>query len=237
MKRVFAVLLTCLAFQTQGEEAGPVPFSTASPGEVLPAPWRFSTLPKVKKHTRYSLVEDAGITVLRAAANASMASLTHALKIDPHAFPLITWRWKIGNLVEKSDPTAKDKDDFPARIYVLFDYDIQKLSFGTRTKIRMARALYGADIPLAALCYVWDARLARDTSMWSAYTDRVRVIVAESGAANVGHWVEMQRNVLEDFRAAFGEDPPPISGVAIATDTDNTGESVVAWYGDIRFLR
>ncbi|MFN0040964.1 MAG: DUF3047 domain-containing protein [Burkholderiales bacterium] len=236
MKRVLAVLLTCLAFQARGEEAGPVPFSPASPGEVLPAPWHFTTVPKVKKHTRYSLVEDAGVTVLRAEAHASMATLTHALQIDPHVLPVITWRWKIGSLLEKSDPTSKDKDDFPARVYVLFDYDIRKLSFGTRTKIRMARALYGADIPLAALCYVWDARLARDTSMWNAYTDRVRVIVAESGAANVGRWVEVRRNVLEDFRAAFGEDPPPISGVAIATDTDNTGESVVAWYGDIRFL-
>ncbi|MFN0038327.1 MAG: DUF3047 domain-containing protein [Burkholderiales bacterium] len=236
MKRALAVLLTCLAFQAKAEETGPVPFSTASPGEVLPAPWRFSAVPKVKKHTRYSLVEDAGITVLRAEANASMASLTHALKIDPNVLPVINWRWKIDNLVDKSDPTSKDRDDFPARIYVLFDYDIRKLSFGTRTKIQMGRALYGADIPVAALCYVWDARLARDTSMWSAYTDRVRVIVAESGAANVGRWVELQRNVREDFRAAFGEDPPPISGIAIATDTDNTGESVVAWYGDIRFL-
>jgi hypothetical protein len=29
--------------------------------------------------------------------------------------------------------------------------------------------------------------------------------------------------------------PPPISGVAIMTDTDNTGESATAHYGDIVF--
>jgi hypothetical protein len=62
------------------------------------------------------------------------------------------------------------------------------------------------------------------------------VIVAESGPRQLGQWVTIRRNVVEDFRRAFGEDPPRVSGVAIATDTDNTGESAVAWYGDIRFL-
>ena len=40
----------------------------------------------------------------------------------------------------------------------------------------------------------------------------------------------------EDYRRAFGEDPPRIGAVAIMTDTDNTGEEAVAWYGAIRFL-
>ena len=43
------------------------------------------------------------------------------------------------------------------------------------------------------------------------------------------------RNVLEDFRQAFGTDPPLITGVAIMTDTDNTGESATAYYGDLVF--
>jgi hypothetical protein len=60
------------------------------------------------------------------------------------------------------------------------------------------------------------------------------VIVVESGAANVNRWREAERDLVADFRAAFGEEPPPISGVAVASDTDNTGESVTALYGDIR---
>ena len=39
------------------------------------------------------------------------------------------------------------------------------------------------------------------------------------------------------YRQAFGEDPPMINGVAIMTDTDNTRERAVAYYGDIRFER
>jgi Protein of unknown function (DUF3047) len=211
------------------------PFSSASPGGELPRPWKIVTLPKIKKHTRYSLVGDAETTVLRADAEASMASILHSVDLDPRQYPYLEWRWKISALLRKSDATKKDGDDFPLRVYVLFDYDIKKLSFGTRTKMRLAKALYGADIPAAALCYVWDRQLPRDASLWSVYTDRVRLIVAESGSGNLGRWVDMRRNVVEDFRAAFGEDPPRISGIVIATDTDNTGESVVAWYGDIRF--
>ena len=165
-----------------------------------------------------------------------MAGVAHPLKLDVRTHPVIEWRWKVMNLLKKSDIAAKQGDDYPARVYVLFDYDIRKLPFSVRAKIRLAR-LVGADIPLAALCYVWDGKAAAGTSVWSVYTDRVRVIVAEGGAANLGKWVTIRRNVAADFRAAFGEEPPAISGVAIATDTDNTGESATAFYGDIRFTQ
>jgi hypothetical protein len=62
------------------------------------------------------------------------------------------------------------------------------------------------------------------------------MIVVESGDAKAGTWVDERRNLLDDYRRAFGEDPPKVSGVAIMTDTDNTGETATAWYGDISFL-
>ena len=213
------------------------PFSSATPGSGLPQPWKLVTVPKIQKHTRYSLVRDAETIVLRADADASMASVLHAVSFDPRQYPNIEWRWKITSVLRKADMTTKAGDDFPARLYVLFDYDIARLPFSQRVKFRLARSLYGGDIPLAALCYVWDGKSARDTSAWSVYTDRVRLIVVEGGAANAGRWVDMRRNVVEDFRAAFGEEPPPVSGIVIATDTDNTGESVSAYFGDIRFTQ
>ena len=45
-----------------------------------------------------------------------------------------------------------------------------------------------------------------------------------------------EKHLVEDYRRAFGEDPPKVGAVAIMTDTDNTGEEAVAWYGAIRFL-
>ena len=213
-----------------------VPFSTALPGMQLPAPWRLASI-KGLRATRFTLVEDGGDTVLRAQADASMASVMHPLNVDPNAFPVLRWRWKVSNVLKKSDIRERTADDFPARVYVLFDYDIAKLTFLQRVKILVARARYGKDVPAAALCYVWDAKAPVGLSAWSPYTDRVRVLVVESGTANVNRWHEVERNLVADFRAAFGEEPPAISGVALAADTDNTGESVTTLFGNVRLAR
>ena len=240
MSRRIAVLalaiagsLTCVG--AADGQIGIAQFSSAAPGGPLPGPWKLVTLAKIKRPTRYSLVRDADTTVLRADADASMASVMHPLHFDPHDHPVVEWRWKITHLLRKSNMTTKSGDDFPARFYVLFDYDIARLPFATRAKIRVARVLFGEDVPLAVLCYVWDGKSLQGVSAWSPYTDRVRMIVAESGDAHLNQWVTVRRNIVDDFRAAFGEDPPDVSGVAVATDTDNTGESATAFYGDIRF--
>ena len=39
--------------------------------------------------------------------------------------------------------------------------------------------------------------------------------------------------MLDDYRKAFGDEPTAVSGIAIMTDTDNTGESAIAYYADI----
>ena len=61
------------------------------------------------------------------------------------------------------------------------------------------------------------------------------MIVVESGAASVGRWVDERRDVFADYRSAFATEPPLVSGVAIMTDSDDTGESATAYYADIRF--
>ena len=63
------------------------------------------------------------------------------------------------------------------------------------------------------------------------------MIVVESGPERLNQWVSEERNVYEDYKKAFGEEPSLISGVAIMTDTDNTGESATAYYGDIMFMK
>jgi len=69
------------------------------------------------------------------------------------------------------------------------------------------------------------------------YADRVMMFVVESGSDKLNQWVNEERNVYEDYKKAFGEEPPMISGVAIMADTDNTGESAIAYYGDILFKK
>jgi hypothetical protein len=63
------------------------------------------------------------------------------------------------------------------------------------------------------------------------------MIVVESEETKLNTWVQEERNILEDYKKAFGENPPFISGVAIMTDTDNTKESAITYYGDVIFKR
>jgi hypothetical protein len=210
-------------------------FSSLEPGAPLPEGFRHFAFERQASTTEYSLVEDEGRTVLRARAQASTSGITRALRVDPRTHPVLEWRWKVTRVLDKSDLATKAGDDFPARLYVTFDVVVESLPAGERLRIGAARMLYGPDVPVAALCYVWDTKAAPGTIAPNAYTDRVRMVVIDSGAGNVGRWIRHERNVLEDFRHAFGAEPPAINGVIVSTDTDNTGETAETFYGDIRF--
>ncbi|MDP1537129.1 MAG: DUF3047 domain-containing protein [Burkholderiales bacterium] len=212
-------------------------FSTARPGGALPAGWAPLAAANIKNLTRYTLVDDNSVTVLRAESQAGASGLSRALRVNPAEWPWLRWRWKIDNLIADADLRTRDGDDFPARLYVMFDYPLEKLPFLERNKLRLARALFDPHLPAATLCYVWDGKASVGTLVSSAYTDRVKLIVVESGAARVKRWVEVERNVAADFRTAFGEDPPTVSAIAIATDTDNTGAFATTHFGDIMFYK
>jgi hypothetical protein len=236
-------ILFLLAFSVPAAQA-PSPavldvgaFSREKEGESLPAGWKTLTFRKVDRQTQYTLVRDGEAVVVKAEAKASASSLYREIRIDPVENPVVQWRWKVSNILQKGDIHRKDGDDYPARLYITFDLPLSRLPFFERAKITAARILYGQAPPLAVITYLWESRAPRGTILPSPYTDRVRMIVVESGEEKAGRWVEEERNVADDYRSAFGEDPPMISGVAVMTDTDNTGESVTAWYGDILFHR
>jgi len=212
-------------------------FSAASPGGTLPPGWKPLTFKKIEKHTNYTLVKDDHTVVVKAVAEASASGLTREIKINPKEYPIVQWRWKITNILKKGDVHRKDGDDYPARIYITFEYDASKLGFFEKAKYQMVKLLYGEYPPLAAINYIWESKAPVGTMVPNPYTDRVMMFVLESGSAKLNQWVNEERNVYEDYKKAFGEEPPMISGVAIMTDTDNTGESATAYYGDISFKK
>jgi hypothetical protein len=210
-------------------------FSALQAGAPLPEWLQPYVFPNQPRHTQFTLVEDEGRTVLRARAQASTSGLIRGLRVDPGRYSVLAWRWKVINLPAKGDIATKAGDDFAARIYLTFDLDPATLSFGDRVRLSLARTIWGDQLPAAALCYVWDGRAPVDTIVPNAYTDRVRMVVADSGGAELGRWVARERDVAADFRRGFGIEPPPINGVIVSADTDNTGETVESYFGDIEF--
>ena len=210
-------------------------FSDLAQGASLP-PWLAPvTFGGGARPTEFALVQDEGRTVLRARASASASGLARTLRVDPAAHPVLAWRWKTAGLVARSDLATKEGDDFALRLYVTFDLDPAALSLGDRMRLTLARAVWGTRLPLAALCYVWDNRATPGTIAPNAYTDRVRMVVADSGQGAVGRWVFHERDVAKDFRRAFGIQAPAVASVIVSADTDNTGESTESFFGDIEF--
>jgi hypothetical protein len=221
----------CAALAVSGADIAP--FSAARPGDPVPAGWRALTLPKIPA-PEVSLVAEGGVTVLRSRAAAAGGTVAFALDASPAERPLLSWRWKVDRVVERANLAAKSGDDFAARVYVFFDVPVEELPWGDRVKSLLARAVWGEKLPTAAICYVWDNRHPAGTSAWNPYTDRVRTVVLRSGAP--GGWAAESRDLDADFRAAFGaqwpKPTPRVTGIAIGNDTDQTGETVTAWFGD-----
>ena len=210
------------------------PWSAPRAAGGWPGGWRMVGLRGVPP-ARVDLVEEGGTPVARIRAEAAAGSLAHSLDADVSATPLLRWRWKVDRVVEAADLMRRQGDDFAARVYVTFAVPDESLGAWERARMRLGRLLYGEALPAAALCYVWDNRHPPGTSVWNAYSGQVRMVVVRSAGA--GAWSAEMRDVAADWRAAFGTrypgPPPRISGVVVSADTDQTGEAVTAWFGDL----
>jgi len=212
-------------------------FSTGAIGDGLPEGWHPLIFKKIEKQTTYRLVQDGGATVVQAVSEASASGLTRDITINLNEYPIVQWRWKVANVLKKGTAMTQEGDDYPARLYLTFTYDADKVGFFKKAQYETLKLLYGQYPPLAALTYIWESALPKGTMLRSPYTERVTMIAVESGSERLNQWVTEERNVYQDYRTAFGHEPPLISGVAIMTDTDNTGESATAYYGDILFKK
>lgn len=210
-------------------------FSASGTGDSLPQGWRPLTFSRIPRHTDYFLVEDAGTVVVKAVSDQSASGLARALSISPREYPVVEWRWKVNNVLQKGDAASRKGDDYPARLYITFAFDSGRAGYLERLQYQAARLLRGDELPYRAIAYIWGSNSPAGSMLPNAYTDRVMMFVVENGSGKLRQWVTERRNVYADYKQAFGTEPPMISGVAIMTDTDNTRESAIAWYGDIVF--
>lgn len=212
-------------------------FSAAKEGSALPDGWKPLTFKKIEKHTNYTVVKDGDTVAVKAVSEASASGLTKEIKINLKEYPIVQWRWKVANVLKNGDVAKKEGDDYPARLYITFEYDPAKVSFFKKAQYETARLVYGQYPPIGAINYIWESKAPKGTVAPNPFADQVKMIVVESGSTSLNQWITEERNVYEDYKKAFGEEPPMISGVAIMTDTDNTGESATAFFGDIVFQK
>jgi hypothetical protein len=209
------------------------PFATASPRGGLLADWRPQVPRRDLSRTFYEAVERDGRRVLHAVADDSASGLRCDVDIDPKATPWLEWEWCTRFVDARATVAVDELDDAPARIAVGFDGDFASLTLREQLFGDLVLAVTGYAMPFATLMYVWDGQAPPESIFTYARSSRIRYVVVESGAANVDRWLRYRRNVVEDYRRAFGGAPDRIRDIGVLTDSDDLNTRSESWYGDI----
>ena len=198
------------------------------------AGWAPVPLSRLKRDTAYSVAQEDGRAVLRAVADQSASLYVARLQPAQRTPMTINWDWKTDALVAGADNRVKSKEDAPLRVLVAFDGDVATLPEAERKRFSRAKNLARRDIPYAVLMYIWTDHVPVGTVIPSAHTSQVKMLAAASGPSGLGRWQSVQRNLGDDYKKAFGTEPGPVLGIAVMTDTDNTGTQAAGTYAGIR---
>lgn len=198
--------------------------------------WEPLYFKKIEEHSVYTISGDDG-SILKAESDASASGIVCKKEFNVYNYPKVRWRWKVSNVYEKGNALEKSGDDYPIRIYIMFKYDPENASFGEKIKYSLVKKLYGEYPPHSSLNYIWANRRHEEHFIPNPYASEAMMIPLQYGEANVGKWIEQEVDVLKDYRAAFGENPPQTARIAIMNDSDNTRESSDSYVDFIEVYR
>ncbi|NOZ53331.1 MAG: DUF3047 domain-containing protein [Gammaproteobacteria bacterium] len=167
-------------------------------------------------NTHYETISIDNKVALKASSNNAASVLYKKITVDLNKTPYLNWSWKINKTLRNTVETTKAGDDYAARVYVVISGGV--LFWKSR-----------------ALNYVWSSNQLKGNNWPNAYTSNATMIAAQSGDTLAGQWVREKRNVLEDIQQILGTNDTQIDAVAIMTDTDNSHQSTIAYYGNIYF--
>jgi hypothetical protein len=164
--------------------------------------------------TQYS---KAGKGIIKAESLGTRSSLFKEVGEKEKDLPILSWGWKVSNVVRSAIETRKDRFDAAARVMVVFGKAGGFRGFGgepSGTKIE----------------YIWATRLPKGHVFDHPGEKYCKVFVMESGEGRVGQWIYEKRNIHKDYKTAFGTEPTGLLAIGIQTDTDQSNERVTAYY-------
>jgi hypothetical protein len=169
--------------------------------------------------TGYRVVEDVGRAAIEATGTGTAAGLVRAVRFEVRSFPFLEWSWRVDRVPEHADLRSDRADDVGASLSLVFE------SSGL------------LDMAPWTLTYAWAAASTPSGLIVASprHPRTMRTIVLRSDPGDLGTWVSERRDIVEDYRAAFGEDPPAeVRAVALWSDSDQTRDAVLAYYGLVR---
>ncbi|HEV8673895.1 MAG TPA: DUF3047 domain-containing protein [Methylomirabilota bacterium] len=168
----------------------------------------------------FTVVEDSGRKVLhlKSAGDSSNISKEIKGKVDLKETPILEWSWKVVTLPRGGDSRKKETDDQAAQIYVTWP----RFPEAVRSQI---------------IGYIWDTTAPVGSIIKSQKTGTVTYVVVRSGPADLGQWLTEQRNVREDFKKIYGEEPDNPAILSFGIDSDDTKSTAESYMGPILFKK
>jgi hypothetical protein len=171
---------------------------------------------RFKDQTLYTPVTLDSRDAIKAQSHKAASGLVRKINIDLNKTPYLHWQWRVENVLHGTEEQTRPGDDYAARVYVIVSGGF----FFWQTR---------------ALNYVWSSNQAVTSSWPNAFTANAVMLAVRSGDSRSGQWQHETRNVLEDLQTYMHKSFTHIDAVAIMTDTDNSGQSATAYYGEIYF--
>jgi Protein of unknown function (DUF3047) len=180
-------------------------------GGKLPLKWQIRGTDSSRPTYQINL-EPNGNRYLAAVSRGSDVQLGTEVTVRPEEYPLLSWKWRAWELPRGADERNEKTLDSAASIYAVF---------GSRLFPRILK-------------YVWSTTVPAGSSFKHPSSGRVAIIVVNSGSASLGQWLTVSRNLIDDYKAAFGSKPGNLIAIGLKTDSGSTGSSARADYDDIQ---
>lgn len=166
----------------------------------------------------FTVIENSGHHVLQLRSKDEGSTISKDIKgkVNLKATPILEWRWRVVTLPKGADSRKKDTDDQAAQVYVSWP----RFPEAVRSRI---------------IGYVWDTTAPVGTVVQSQKTSTVTYVVVRSGTADLGQWLAERRDVREDFKKIYGEDPDNPGAVSVSIDSNDTHSSAESYIGAIVF--
>jgi hypothetical protein len=212
------LLAATSAVSAQGSQVVVESWSKTPVGQKgVPNGWRTQSWGSPKYE--FEVVSENPTAVLHLVSNGDSSTINKAIKIDCKDHPVLQWRWKVTELPRGGDARNKATDDQALQIYVTFP----RFPNAVRSRV---------------IGYIWDTTAPAGTIVKSQKTGLVTYVVMRSGDAEVGKWVTETRNVCDDYKRIYGEEPDEkIEALSIGIDSDDTRSRAEGYVGEILFRK